>query len=309
MKNQSLVTEFLLVGLLDFPRLQMALFLLLLVIYAMSLLANIALIFAVKVNIRLHTPMYFFLLNLSALEICYISVTVPTMLSNFVERRRTISLTGCMTQIFFLHFLGCTECFLLAAMALDRFLAICHPLRYTALMDGRRCILMASASWATGCVDSTIHTVITAQLPFCGPNELKHFFCDMPPLLKLACTDTYKNDLVVRVAGGLVGLGTGLFILISYGHIIIVILSMKSSLGQRTAFSTCASHLLVVTLFYGTGIFTYLQPTTSSSLYHESTVSLCYSILTPLLNPLIYSLRNREVHGALRGAMSRHLKF
>uniref|UniRef100_UPI003753E857 consOR2 n=1 Tax=synthetic construct TaxID=32630 RepID=UPI003753E857 len=304
-ENQTSSTDFILLGLFDHPRLELLLFVLILLIYLLALLGNGLIILLIHLDSRLHTPMYFFLSQLSLMDLCYTSTTVPKMLVNLLSGDKTISFAGCGAQLFLYLTLGGTECLLLAVMAYDRYVAICHPLRYPVLMNPRVCLLLAAGSWLLGSLDSLIHTVLTLSLPFCGSREINHFFCEVPALLKLACADTSLNETVMFVCCVLMLLIPLSLILVSYGRILLAVLRMQSAEGRRKAFSTCSSHLTVVGLFYGAAIYMYLQPKSYHSPEQDKVVSLFYTILTPMLNPLIYSLRNKEVKGALRRVLGK----
>ncbi|XP_029436576.1 olfactory receptor 10A7-like [Rhinatrema bivittatum] len=300
-ENKTSVTEFLLVGFSDLsPPLQHLLFVLFQIIYAITLLGNVTIILTVTLDHRLHTPMYFFLWNLSFLEICYISVTIPKVLGDFLSKERSISYIGCGTQMYFFIFFATSECFLLAVMAYDRHAAICNPLRYSTIMSGRVCIHMVAGSWITALLLSMGQTRFIFSLPYCGPNVINHYFCDIPPVISLACQDTSKNEIAIFMYSVAVILIPFLLILISYARVLMAILRIRSVEGRRKAFSTCASHLVSVSLFYSTGTITYLRPKSSYSLNNDRLLALFYTIMTPMLNPLIYSLRNKEVKGALR---------
>ncbi|CAO2636342.1 Olfactory receptor 5V1 [Lemmus lemmus] len=245
--------------------------------------------------------MYFFLRNLSCLDICYSSVTLPKVLINLLSRHRIISFLSCIAQLHFFHFLGSTEAILLAVMAFDRFVAICNPLRYTAIMNPQLCVLWLAAScWTGGFLNSVVHTVLTFHLPFCGNNQINYFFCDIPPLLMLSCGDTSINELALLSIGIFIGWTPFLCIILSYLSIISNILRIQSSEGRHKAFSTCASHLLIVLLYYGSAIFTYVRPISSYSLEKDRLISVLYSVVTPMLNPVIYTLRNKDIKEAVK---------
>lgn len=300
LENCTTPTAFTLVGLSDVPSLQVVLFVVFLSIYVIAVLGNLSIILVYKYSWNLHTPMYFFLANFSFLDICYISITVPSMLSNFLSEHKTISFYGCVVQLYFLMLLGSTECYILSAMAYDRYNAICQPLLYTNIMNKESCMTYIFGSWFIGVVNAIIHTTLTFTLPFCGSNMINYFFCDIPPLLNLAYTDTWVNELTTFVIGGLVTMGSLLLIIISYANIIFTILKIHSSSGRRKAFSTCASHFTVVTIFYGSGIFIYLKPRSDYIMEHDRLVAIMYTVIVPLLNPFIYSLRNSDVKVAAR---------
>ncbi|MEE6519298.1 hypothetical protein FKM82_030994 [Ascaphus truei] len=290
-------------------KLQLFLFFFFLLIYVFTLLGNLAIISVATLDSLLQTPMYYFLRNLSFLEICYVTVTLPKLLQTFVAKRKTISFYGCCTQMYCFFTLGVTECFLLAVMAYDRYVAICNPLRYFSVMNKKTCLHLAAISWVSGNLISLGQTVSIFSLPYCGPNLINHFFCDIPPLLKLACTDVSANKIAVSVTGFLVLPLPFALVLYSYGRIIAAILHISTNMGRRKVFSTCASHFVSVTLFFGTGAFTYVRVKTSDSPDNDKLLSLLYSVVTPLLNPLIYSLRNQEVKGGLRKLLRRNVEI
>ncbi|XP_025056550.1 olfactory receptor 2A5-like [Alligator sinensis] len=299
MGNQTTVTEFILLGLSSGPKVKLFLFGLISVIYVITLTGNVIILVLIWLDSRLHTPMYFFLRHLSIVDICYTSSTVPQMLANLLNSRKTISFAGCSVQIYLFLALGITECVLLAVMAYDRFVAICYPLSYTLIMNRRVCVGLTAVSWTCGFLLAMIHAVQTLQMPFCGPNEINHFYCDILALLKLVCADTHLNEIIVFVIGVLILLCPFVLILISYVRILGAILRIHSVEGRRKAFSTCASHLTVVALFYGSAMFMYMRPGSTRSADQDKMVSLFYSIITPMFNPMIYSLRNKDVKGAL----------
>ncbi|XP_074121000.1 olfactory receptor 5V1-like [Sminthopsis crassicaudata] len=298
--NQTVVTEFIFLGFSNHPELQGLFFLIFFIVYLVTLLGNFLILTAIRINPVLHTPMYYFLSNLSFLDICYTSTTVPIMLVNFFREKKTITYEGCLSQIFFLVIFAGSECVLLAAMAYDRFIAICHPLRYPVLMSKRVCGYLAAGSWLCGLVNSLTHTGLTASLTLCGPNQINHFLCDIPLLLKLSCSDTSINETALYVASATIGLSPCLFTAVSYVLIISAILKIQSAQGRQKAFSTCASHLTVVVIYYGTANINYDQPSSGYSLDVDILVSVLFCIVTPMLNPIIYSLRNKEVKVALK---------
>uniref|UniRef100_A0A674INL9 Olfactory receptor n=1 Tax=Terrapene triunguis TaxID=2587831 RepID=A0A674INL9_9SAUR len=301
------VTQFLFVSFSEFLEVQVSLFILVLVLYLITLVGNVVIITITVVDPALGFPLYFFLRNLSFLEIGYTSSTIPKMLVNFLSKDKSISFLGCATQMYFFTFLGITECCLLAAMAYDRYVAICHPLRYRAMMSRSVCLQLSAVSWLIGLLVALGQTTFIFILPFCGPNSLNHFFCDLPPLLKLACTDTYRNEISIYTICVLFIMVPFLLILVSYVRILYAILKIPSDTGRSKTFSTCSSHLIVVTLFYGSGIMTYLKPKSSYSLHIDKLLSLFYTVVSPMLNPLIYSLRNKEVKEALRRVIVRKI--
>uniref|UniRef100_A0A8C8VFI3 Olfactory receptor n=1 Tax=Pelusios castaneus TaxID=367368 RepID=A0A8C8VFI3_9SAUR len=300
--NQTTVTKFILLGFSINPQLEVTLSVLFLLMYLLTLVGNLGMIILIRLDSRLHTPMYFFLshFNLSFLDICYISTNVPQLLVNLSTRRRTISLPGCAAQMYLSLAFGMTECLMLGVMAYDRYVAICHPLHYTIIMNQKLCTQMAATCWICSLLSSMVINVLTLRLPFCGPNTLNHYFCEVPAVLTLACTDTSLTEMVVFIFSILIVFVPFLLIIISYGRILSAILRIHSARGRAKAFSTCGSHLTVVTIFYGTAIFTYMRPTSKSSLDRDKVIAVFYTIITPMLNPLIYSLRNQEVKGFLR---------
>ncbi|KAG8575501.1 hypothetical protein GDO81_009577 [Engystomops pustulosus] len=298
LSNYKRVEEFILLGLTSNRDIQILLFLVFLSLYVISLMGNIIIIILSILSSRLHTPMYFFLNNLAFLDICYTSCIVPKMLIHFLAVKKTISFDGCATQMFIHLSLGSTECYLLLSMAYDRYVAICAPLHYTNIMHPTLCLQMATGSWVGGIVNSIVHTVLTLQLPFCGPNVINHFFCEVPSVLELACADTYVNKTVIFFFAIFVVMGPFSLILITYGYIISSILKIQTSVGQKKAFSTCASHITVVSLFYGTIIVMYMKPGSTHVANQDKMAPLFYSVVTPMLNPLIYTLRNKDVIGA-----------
>ncbi|XP_003482184.1 putative olfactory receptor 2B8 [Sus scrofa] len=299
-KNESSFTGFILLGFSDRPQLEQVLFVVLLIFYIFTLLGNTTIIALSHVDPHLHTPMYFFLSNLSFLDLCYTTSIVPQLLVNLSGSDKFISFGGCVVQLYISLGLGGTECILLRVMALDRYAAICKPLHYTVIMHPRLCALMASASWIIGFANSLLETVLTFLLPFCGRNELDHFFCEVPPLLKLACVDTSMNESELFFASVITLFIPVTLIMFSYGGIVRAVLRIKSTVGQRKAFGTCGSHLTVVSLFYGTALYAYLQPSNNYSQDQGKFISLFYTIITPMINPFIYTLRNKDVKGAMR---------
>ncbi|XP_073464247.1 olfactory receptor 10G4-like [Aquarana catesbeiana] len=296
-KNSSLLAEFILKGLPCVDELRIPLFLLLTVIYISTLIGNALLISTVKRTPSLHTPMYFFLTNLSLLDICLSSVTLPKLLENTLSMK-TIPFSGCVSQLYFFHFLASSECFLYTVMAYDRYVAICRPLHYNKLMSWWVCTCLAFGSWLAGSLHSITHTVLTFHLPFCHSNEIDHFFCDIIPVLKLVCADTSINKTMILVNIAAISLSCFLLIITSYINIILAIIRIKTVDGRKKAFSTCVSHVTVVALFYIPCIFTYMRPNSKSTF--DGVVAVFYTLITPLLNPIIYSLRNKEVKEALK---------
>uniref|UniRef100_A0A8C4WJ82 Olfactory receptor n=1 Tax=Gopherus evgoodei TaxID=1825980 RepID=A0A8C4WJ82_9SAUR len=298
--NQSSHTDFIILGFPGLPEHQGLLLVLFITIYVLTLMENLVLIVTIKLNCQLHTPMYFFLGNLSLLEIFYVSVTVPKLLSNLLLGEKKISFNGCITQIFFFTLFVGVEIFTLSVMAYDRYTAICDPLHYLDIMNKRFCVQMVLSTWALSFLHALINTVPVLNLHFCGSNAISHFSCELPPLLQLSCTDATINEVVLFATLVVFGLSSFLLTLISYIHIISTILRIRSVVGRHKVFSTCSSHLIVVGLLYLTGFFLYMKPNTDSL---DKVVAVFYCVVTPLLNPIIYSLRNQEVKEALRKAL------
>ncbi|KAM4690456.1 olfactory receptor 12D3-like [Rhinophrynus dorsalis] len=260
-----------------------------------TLIGNISILVAVITDLHLHTPMYFFLGNLSFFDIFYSSTTVPKMMTGLIIATTTISFVNCIVQLYFFHFLGCTEALLLSSMSYDRYVAICNPLRYNVIMSHSACFQLICICWILSFVYSLTHTVLTSKLPFCKLNHISHFFCDIKPLLKLACADTTLNESLVTIITGFVALSTCFLILLSYVLIGTHLLKIRTSQERRKAFSTCTSHLIVVLLYYGPGFFTYLRPAKKYSMEQDRQTAVLNTLITPVLNPLIYALRNQEV--------------
>ncbi|XP_059581474.1 olfactory receptor 2D3-like [Alligator mississippiensis] len=298
--NQTQVTEFVFLGFSRVLQSQAFLFLAFLAIYLITLLGNCLILTLIVLDPQLHSPMYFFLGHLAFLDMSYSSVTVPKILVNFVRQRETISYRECMAQMFFLMTCAGTECALLTVMAFDRYAAICKPLHYTCIMSKKVCVPLASACWLWGILNSTMHTSLATDVSFCGANQIHHIFCDVPPLLKIACSDTYINEMALHAASIFVSLSPFLLVLISYVYILAAILRIRSKMGRRKAFSTCTSHLIVVIIYFGMAILNYNRPSTGYSLEVDTLISTLYCIITPMLNPLIYSLRNQDVRGTLK---------
>ncbi|KAM6474054.1 olfactory receptor 2A12-like [Liasis olivaceus] len=305
MANRTTVTEFFLLGLSSGPKTRLVLFGIFLVVYSITLTGNVIILMLIWLDSQLHTPMYFFLSHLSFVDIWYTSSTVPQLLTNLWIPKKTISFAGCGAEIYLFHGLAITECVLLAVMAYDRFVAICYPLRYTLIMNQKVCIKLAAAAWLCGFLLAMVHAIHTLRMPYCGPNVINHFYCDMLAVLKLVCADTHLNEIIVFVIAVLILVCPFCFILISYVHILIAILKIRSAQGRHKAFSTCASHVTVVALFYGSAMFMYMRPSSSHSPDQGKMVSLFYSVFTPLFNPMIYSLRNKEVKGAVVKVLQR----
>ncbi|XP_027705418.1 olfactory receptor 480-like [Vombatus ursinus] len=303
--NCTAVTEFILLGLTDDSTLRVILFVIFLGVYAVTLISNLSIITLIRNSSQLHTPMYLFLSHLAFVDIGFSSTVTPLMLINFLADKTSIPLEGCVAQFYFAATFGTAECFLLAVMAYDRYMAICSPLLYSTHMSTRVCTLLFFTSYLGGCVNSWISTGCLLNRSFCGPNKINHFFCDYSPLLKLS---NYQDDLaeiIPALSGGSVLIITVLIIIISYVYILFSVLKISSTEGRSKAFSTCTSHLTAVSLFYGTVTFIYMMPKSSYSTNENKVVSLFYTVMIPMLNPLIYSLRNNEVKGALRKLICR----
>lgn len=297
--NLSGVSEFRLLGFSEISHLHPLLFVILLSLYILTLMANTVIAFIINSDNSLHTPMYFFLTQLSCLDICYLSVIIPTILENLVVGTVSISKARCAMQMFFFLFFGVAECFLLAAMSLDRYFAICHPFHYTIIMSRRVCRILVAGAYICGTAVGLVHTLITFSSPLCG-SAINHFFCEIQPLLELLCGNNFSSEIQVIVVAVFAILSPFLLIIYSYVRIIATILQMALAESQQRAFCTCSSHLLVVIVFYGTAGSMYLRPKYSYCASVDKFISLSYSVVTPLLNPIIYSLRNKEVKGALR---------
>nr|XP_003230521.2 PREDICTED: olfactory receptor 1086-like [Anolis carolinensis] len=299
--NQTLeVTEFLFLGFSQALHGQSFLFLLFLLIYLITIVGNLAILALIQMDPRLYSPMYFFLSHLSFLDLCYSSVTVPQILVNFLHQRNAISYNQCMAQMFFLLTFAGSECALLAAMAYDRYAAICQPLRYSILMSSQVRVPLALASWVWGLLDSAIHTSLATKLSFCGSNRINHIFCDVPQLLRIACSDTYVNEMVLHLASIFVGISPFLMVVVSYVFILSAILRIRSNSGRRKAFSTCTAHLTVVVIYFGMANVNYNRPKSGYSLEVDTLISTLYCVVAPMMNPIIYSLRNKEVKEALQ---------
>ncbi|KAM7163333.1 olfactory receptor 5AR1-like [Macrochelys suwanniensis] len=306
--NHSEATEFILSGLTDRPELQVPLFGVFLLIYGITLVGNGGMILLITIDPRLHTPMYFFLKNLSFCDLCVSSIISPKMLLNFLAEKKSISYTACAVQMSLFLAFADVGCLLLAVMAYDRYVAICNPLLYRLIISKRSCACLLASSYMAGVANATMFTSCTFQLSFCGPNVIDHYFCDVLPLMRLSCTDTHTNEMLLSTFAGFIQLTTILIILFSYLYITAAILRIRSSEGRHKAFSTCASHLTAVAVFYGTTFFIYLRPSSTSSLEQDQVISVFYMVVIPMLNPLIYSLRNKEVKDSL-GRMLERRKF
>ncbi|XP_043729041.1 olfactory receptor-like protein OLF3 [Cervus elaphus] len=296
--NQTWVREFILLGLSSDWDTQVALFVLFSVTYLLTLLGNVLIVLLIRLDGRLHTPMYFFLSNLSLVDVSYATSIVPQMLAHFLAEHKGIPCVSCAAQLFFSLGLGGTEFVLLAVMAYDRYVAVCDPLRYPVIMHGGLCARLAVTSWLSGSVNSLVQTTITFQLPMCTNKYIDHISCELLAVVRLACVDTSSNEVAIMVSSIVLLMTPFCLVLLSYIRIISTILKIQSTEGRKKAFHTCASHLTVVVLCYGMAIFTYIQPNSVPSVLQEKLISLFYAILTPMLNPMIYSVRNKEVKGA-----------
>lgn len=309
--NQTSTFEFLLWGLSEKPHQQYILFLIFLWMYLVIVAGNLLIVLAISTDVRLHTPMYFFLASLSCVDILFTSTTVPKALVNIHTQSRTISYAGCLVQLYFFLTFGDMDIFLLATMAYDRFVAICHPLHYTMIMSFQRCSLLVITCWTLTNLVAMTHTFLIFRLSFCSKKVIPDFFCDLGPLMKIACSETHINELVLLFLGGAVILIPFLLILVSYIRIVTAILRVPSAQGRRKAFSTCGSHLSVAALFFGTVIRAYLCPSSSSSnsVVEDTAAAVMYTVVTPLLNPFIYSLRNKDMKGALVRILKGKISF
>ncbi|XP_069592638.1 olfactory receptor 5B12-like [Ranitomeya imitator] len=300
MRNQTLWSELYLLGMSDVPSLQLLLFLIFFYVYVSTLVTNLLIILLVVVDSHLHSPMYFFLGNLACLDMGCSSITSPRLLYDLTTNDKTISVAACMSQVFFFIFFATCEILLLAVMSYDRYIAICRPLHYIQVMGWQTCVHLAVAVWMLGMLYSLIHTIFTLRLTFCASNVVWSFFCDVSKLLQISCTDTFVNLLSIFILGGLLGLSSLLMTFIPYITVFSTILKIRGKDKRSKAFSTCSSHLTVVFIFYGTLVFNYFRPTTSYYHSADRVVSVFYTLVTPLVNPLVYSLRNQELKAALR---------
>ncbi|XP_004009473.3 olfactory receptor 2T33-like [Ovis aries] len=306
--NDTMGVNFILLGLLNYTQTHLFFFSVVLMTFLTSLMSNIFMIMLIHMDSRLCTPMYFLLSQLSLLDVMLVLTVVPKMVGNYLMHIRSISPAGCGAQIFLFVTLEGGECFLLAAMAYDRYAAICHPLRYPVLMNQKLCLRMTAGSWLLGGVDGLMQAGVTLSFPYCHSREINHFFCEAPSLVRLACTDTVIFEFFMYVCCVLMLLIPVSFILASYGLILITVLRMHSAEARKKAFATCSSHLAVVGFFFGTIIFIYMRPKSYRSVAHDKVVSAFYTIFTPVLNPLIYSVRNKEVKGAFRKWLEKYFQ-
>ncbi|XP_066474171.1 olfactory receptor 13H1-like [Tiliqua scincoides] len=297
-ENETIVSEFILVGLSNHPRAQIMLFWLLLLVYFITLFGNGLMVVIIIVDSHLHTPMYFFLSNLSIIDIFYTTNSVPKILANCLTYRGSISVMKCLTQMYTGLFLGITECFLLAVMAYDRFAAVCHPLHYTLIMSNRLCICLVTTSWTLAFL-LTVVPIFFMPMKFCGPNIINHFLCEAQAVYRLGCSNVRINEIFTIARGIPVLVMPFTFIMVTYIRIGMAVLKIRSGQGRSKAFSTCGSHLIVVSIFYGSAMSMYLRPQRKSSSDRDKLISLFYGVVTPMLNPLIYSLRNKDVKGAI----------
>ena len=298
-RNITHVSDFILMGLTDSEEIRLAFFTLFLLMYLITVLGDAGMMLIICLDLQLHTPMYFFLTHLSFLDLSFSTAVTPKALDNLLTSNRYISYLNCFIQMNCFVFVGVTECLLLSSMACDRYVAICKPLHYPAIMSTRRCCSLVFGSFLIGFMDTFVNVLCLSKLHFCDSNVIYHFFCDAPPVLALSCTDTHDIEITISIFSGFTLLASLITISMSYASIMSTILKITSTAGKQKAFSTCASHLLSVTIFYGTAIFTYVKPNKSYSLGKDQVVSVFYSIVIPMLNPLIYSLRNKEVKNAL----------
>ncbi|KAM6176960.1 olfactory receptor 2B11-like [Erethizon dorsatum] len=298
--NASAPKVFILLGFSSYPWLEMPLFTVVLLAYICTLVGNISIIVVCRVDPHLHSPMYFFLSNLSLLDLCFTTTTIPQLLLNLWGSDKSISYGGCVTQFYIFHFLGATECILLAVMSLDRYIAICKPLRYPTIMCQRLCVLLVAMAWLSGLANSLLQASLTIQLPLCGNNKVENFLCEVPVMIKMSCVDTTFNVTVLSIVGTFYSLVPLSLILVSYLFIVASVLRIQSSEGKKKAFNTCGAHVMVVSLFYGPVISMYVKPSATISQDKDKLMSLFYSLVTPMLNPFIYTLRNKDMKRAMK---------
>ncbi|XP_003462463.1 olfactory receptor 2D3-like [Cavia porcellus] len=304
-ENHTNLTEFILLGLSSDRQMQILLFVVFLIIYLLTVFGNLLIVLLIHADSGLHTPMYFFLKNLSFTDLCFSTTIVPRMLLHFMVMKKTISFAGCSIQMFFFLTMGCTESSLLAVMAYDRFVAVCKPLHYSTIMTQRVCNLLATGSWTSGVLVSLVDTTFTLRLPYQGSNVINHYFCEPPALLMLASEETYEAEMAIFVMGIVILLGPVSLILFSYWNIISAVIQIRSGNGRLKVFSTCGSHFIVVIFFYGSTIFTYMQPNAKKVAKGNKVISVFYSVMTSMMNPFIYSLRNKDVKEAFRKVFKR----
>ncbi|KAM6215873.1 olfactory receptor 8S1-like [Rhynchocyon petersi] len=305
LKNHSIITEFILIGLSDDPHIEALLFVLFLIIYVLTIMGNLMMMLVVRSDSRLHTPMYFFLSNLSFLDLCFSSVTLPKLLEDLLSEEKTISVKGCLAQVFFVFITAGTEAFLLSMMAYDRYAAICYPLLYGQMMSNHLCVKLVLTSWGLASLNSVVIVLLAVNLDFCEAHTIHHYVCELPSLFPLSCSDISIHNNILICSTVLHGIVTFFPIFISYARIISTILGINSTTGRNKAFSTCSSHLIAVFLFFSSALVRYLMPTSGSSL--DLLASLQYSVITPMLNPLIYSLKNKDVKAALKRTLEKYL--
>ncbi|XP_006870364.1 PREDICTED: olfactory receptor 2D3-like [Chrysochloris asiatica] len=304
-ENQTYVTEFVFLGLSQDPQTQVLLFFLFLIIYLLTVLGNLLIIVLIHIDSRLHTPMYFFLRNLSFADLCFSTTTLPQVLVHFLVKRKTISFVGCSIQIDVFLLAGCAEAALLAVMSYDCYVAVCKPLHYSTIMTHWVCVQLAIGSWASGAFVSLVDTTFTLRLPYRGNNIINHYFCEPPALLKLASADTYSTEMVIFAMGVVILLAPVSLILVSYWNIISTVIQMQSGEGRHKVFSNCSSHIIVVVIAYGSAIFAYMRPNSKKMNEGDKVISVFYSVITSMMNPIIYSLRNKDVKEAFRKAFGR----
>lgn len=313
LRNHSKTSTFLLLGLTQDPHLQLVLFYIFLLIYLVTFIGNVGIYLVIHFSPSLHTPMYIFLGHLSFIDLCYASSVVPNTMNNLLRQKGYITSFGCAMQLFMFSSFGSTECLLFGVMAYDRYVAICNPLHYGTIMTIQTSTIFVAASYFTAVLQAAIQTGCTFSLSFCGTNLIDHFICDALPLIRLSCSSTFLNELLISICAALIGGGSLVIILTSYIFIVITVVKIPSSQGKKRAFSTCASHLVCVTLFYGTVLFNYLHPPSGLLTYHEIVASVLYTMVIPMLNPIIYSLRNKEVRRNMQRFVSQriiaHLRF
>ncbi|XP_077327962.1 olfactory receptor 5AP2-like [Lithobates pipiens] len=303
--NQTSISEFLLLGLTDHPKLNSIFFGIILLMYFVTIIGNLGMIILVCCSSKLHSPMYFFLGNLSFSDLCYSSVITPKLMDNLYSGQRVISFKGCATQLFFFALFVGSECFIVTIMSYDRYVAVCNPLLYAVIMSKSLRVKLVGAAYSGGILTSIIYTFGTFSMTFCDSNKVNHFFCDIPPLLKLSCTDTFISELFMYLLSSILGGLSATVIMFSYTKIISAILKMKSPEGRQKTFSTCSSHLLVVALFFGTAFFEYARPISRYSVQEDKIISFVFTVVIPMLNPIIYSLRNAHVKDAFTGALNK----
>ncbi|KAM7164041.1 olfactory receptor 5F1-like [Macrochelys suwanniensis] len=305
--NHTAMSEFILLAFTDSPELLVPIFALFLVIYIITMVGNLGMITLIRIDPQLQTPMYFFLSNLAFVDFCYSSTIAPKAMENFLSERKAISFAGCLVQLYVFFTMAFAECILLGFMAYDRYVAICNPLLYMTVMSQKLCLKMAAGAYTLAFLNSMIYITLISRLSFCHSKVIDHFFCDSPPLFKLSCSDTHLNENFIFITAGANALSSILIILTSFTYILSAILRIPSTQGRHKAFSTCTTHLTAVTMFYGTGLFIYLQPSSNFTHTQNKVISVFYTLVIPMLNPLIYNLRNKEVKAALRRVVGRKI--